>query len=64
MFLHASYTANLLKLVLPKALNVNYERAKDNEFLLIFTLKLGIMLAKHLRDHIGNLRRQIHLVLR
>ena len=32
----------------PTALNVNYERSRNDGLLLIFTLKLGIMSAKHL----------------
>ena len=46
---------NSIKVVLSKALTVNYERAREDWLLLIFTPKLGIMWAKHLRDHIGNL---------
>ena len=38
----------------------NYERASHDVLLLIFTLQLGIMLVKHVRVHIGNLRRQIY----
>ena len=58
------FTANSIKVVLPKALTVNYECTRDDGLLLIFTPKLGIMSAKHLRDHIGNLRRQIYLLQR
>ena len=35
------YTANSIKVVLPKALTVNYERARDDGLLLVFTPKLG-----------------------
>ena len=59
-----SVTANSIKVVLPKASTVNYERARDDGLLLIFTPKLGIVSLKHLRDHIGNLRRQIYLLER
>ena len=44
------YTANSIKVVLPEALTVNYERARDDGLLLIFTPKLGIMSTKHLNS--------------
>ena len=59
-----SYTANSIKVVLSKPLIVNYERSRDDGLLLIFPFKHGIMSAKHLRGHMGNLRRQIYLLQR
>ena len=61
---HVRYTVNSIKVALPKALTVNYERAKDDGLLLVFNPKLRNMLAKHLRGHIGNLRWQIYLLQR
>ena len=57
-------TANSIKVVLPKAWTVDWERARDDGLLLIFTAKLGIMSTKILRGHIGNLQRQMYLLLR
>ena len=59
-----SDTANSIKIVLPQALTVNYERARDDGLLLIFTPKLGIMSGQHLRGHIGNLRWPIYFLQR
>ena len=56
------YTANSIMVVLPKARTVNYERSRDDGLLLIFTPKLGMMLAKRLPGHTGNSRRQVYLV--
>ena len=56
------YTANSIKVFLPKAWTVGYERAEDDGLLLIFTPKLGIMSTKHLGGHIGNLWRLIYLL--
>ena len=53
-----------MKAVLPKARTADYERARDNGLLLIFTPKLRIMSKKHLGGHIGNLQRQIPLLQR
>ena len=50
-FNQKQYTANSIKVVLPNVRNVNYERAKDDRLLLIFTPKFGIMSTKHLRGH-------------
>ena len=55
-------TANSIKVVLPKADTVNYERTRDDGLLLIFTSKLGIVSYKPHREHIGNLLRQIYLL--
>ena len=38
-------TANSIKVVLPKALTVSYERARDDGLLFIFTSILGMMSA-------------------
>ena len=43
-----SFTANSIKVVLPKAQTVNYERAGDDGLLPIFTSKLGIISLKQL----------------
>ena len=45
-FLHTMYTANSVKVVLQKAYTVNYERARDDGLLLIFTSKHGITTLK------------------
>ena len=45
---HGVRKANSMKVALPKVLTVNYERARDDGLLLIFTYKLGIISAKHL----------------
>ena len=43
------YTAISIKFVLPKAQTVNYERSTEDELMLIFTSKLGIIsLKQHL----------------
>ena len=42
---------------LPRAGTVNYVRARDDGFLLIFTSKFGIISFKRHRGHIGDLRR-------
>ena len=43
-----NYTANSAKVVIPKALTVNYERARDDWLLPIFTSKLEIISLKKL----------------
>ena len=45
-----------------RAWTVNYEHARDDGLLLIFTSKLGIISLKQHRGHIGNLRRQTYLL--
>ena len=58
--MHTLNTANSVKVVLLKALAVNYEHARDEGLLLIFTSELGIIPLKQHREHIGNLLRQIY----
>ena len=55
-------TANSVKVVLPKALTVNYELARDEGFFLFFTSKLGIISSKQHRGHMRNLLGQIYLL--
>ena len=47
-YIMQKHATNLVKLVLPKALTVNYERAMGDGLLLIFTPKHAIMSAKQL----------------
>ena len=64
LHIDAEYTANPIKVVLRKALTVDYEHTTDDRLLFIFTSKHGIISLKHHRGHIGNLQWQIYLLQR
>ena len=55
---HASQPVNCILCILIQY----YERAKDDELLLVLTSKLGIISSKQHRGHIGNLQGQIYLL--
>ena len=56
LHIDTEYTANPIKVVLPKALTVNYEHTRNGGLSFIFTFKHGIISLKHYRGHIGNLQ--------
>ena len=45
-----------------RSVNCNYERSRDDELMLIFTSKLGIISLKQHRGYIVNLRQQVYLL--
>ena len=53
--MYTVYTANSIKVALPKSQTVNYERSRRDSLLLVFTSKRGFISLKQHQGTIANL---------